>query len=167
MTRRQEVRDARRAAAADRDEHLYARKRARQARRRAAEERRNFDPAPPDDTAWTVPDDDDAGLQRVTPPTVVGDALQRLLEQRGWGERLRGAAAGQRWSEVVGPELAGRCEPVRLAGGILVVRAENQVWATQLRYLTDQIRQNAQVILGGATIREVRVVVGPLTGKDV
>jgi hypothetical protein len=158
--------EARRAGAADRDLYLYDRKRAEQARARAKLERATYDPAPADpDAEWTIEDDNGSGLARTSAPAPVGDALQQFLARRGWAERLSGATASQRWDEVVGPDLADRCEPVRLAGGTLVVRAESQVWATQLRYLLPQLVENANTVLGGHQVREVRLVVGPLEGR--
>lgn len=158
--------ETRRAGAADRDVYLYDRKRAAQARERAKLERATYDPAPPDpDAEWTIADDNGSGLSRTSAPAPVGDALQQLLARRGWAERLSGATASQRWDEVVGEDLAGRCEPVRIAGGTLVVRAESQVWATQLRYLLPHLVENANTVLGGHQVRDVRLVVGPLEGR--
>jgi predicted nucleic acid-binding Zn ribbon protein len=157
--------DQRRANAADRDERLYARKRASQERRRASQERRAFDPAPPDPDDWVIEDADGAGLRRLGPPSDLRTALEGLVRRRGWTERLRSSAAWGNWDEIVGADLAQRCEPVRLAGGVLVVRAESQVWATQLRYLLPQLRANAEAVLGSGTVRSVRVVIGPLEGR--
>jgi predicted nucleic acid-binding Zn ribbon protein len=145
--------------------HLYERKRAQHARERAQLDRRAYDPAAPDpDQEWTIPDDNESGLARTHAPSPVGDALQQFLDRRGWGERLTGATASQRWEQIVGPDLAVRCEPVRLAGGTLVVRAESQVWATQLRYLLPQLAAKANEVLGEGQVRDVRLVVGPLEG---
>ncbi len=157
--------DPRRAGASDRDYYLYARKRAAQARARARLERREFDPAPPSDEDWTVPDEDNDGLHRIRRPTPVGDSLGDFLDRRGWGERLRAATAWNRWPDMVGADLAARCEPVRLAGGTLVVRAESQVWATQLRYMLPQLRARVEEVLGPGSVRDIRVVVGTLEGR--
>lgn len=160
-----ETSEVRRAGAADRDQYLYARKRAQRARERAELDRDAFDPAAPDpDEEWTLPDDNGSGLARTHAPEPVGDALRALLARRGWDERLTGATASQRWESIVGSDLAVRCEPVRLAGGVLVVRAESQVWATQLRYLVPQLLTNANQVLEGSPVREIRLVVGPLEG---
>jgi predicted nucleic acid-binding Zn ribbon protein len=66
---------------------------------------------------------------------------------------------------MVGEELAAHCEPVRLAGKVLVVRAESPAWATQLRYLTAQLIERAEIALGPGSVREVRVTVGRLEGE--
>jgi predicted nucleic acid-binding Zn ribbon protein len=156
--------EVRRAGWEDREATIYDRKRAKQARARAKQERRAFDPSPPTDDDWTVEDPDTDGVRRISPPTPVGETLGAFVRRRGWDERLRGATAWSRWEDIVGAELAARCEPVRIAGGTLLVRAENQVWATQLRYLTAQMLDNAERVLGPGTVREVRIVVGPLEG---
>jgi len=154
----------RKAAAADRDERIYARKRANLQRRRAQQDRSSFDPSPPEDDDWTVAATDTDGLVRVTPPTTVGETLHSLIQRRGWDERLRGATAASRWIEIVGEQLADRCEPVRLVHGTLTVRAENQVWATQLRYMLPHLRASAELVLGSGTVKEVTIVVGELQG---
>jgi predicted nucleic acid-binding Zn ribbon protein len=160
------VPDPRRAGQADRGEWHYARKRWQQQRERARLERRSYDPSPPTDDEWTVPEEDTDGVRRISRPTPVGDSLGAYLDRRGWRERLRAATAWSRWEDVVGPQLAERCEPVRLAGGTLVVRAESQVWATQLRYMLPQLQGKAEEILGAGTVKEVRVEVGPLEGRS-
>lgn len=165
MSRGADRPDPRRSGAADRDGYLYARKRAAQARERARLERRDFDPGPPTDDDWTVPDEDTDGVHRIRRPTPVGDSLGTFLDRRGWGERLRAATAWNHWGDMVGTDLAARCEPVRLAGGTLVVRAESQVWATQLRYMLPQLRARVEEVLGEGSITDVRVVVGTLEGR--
>jgi predicted nucleic acid-binding Zn ribbon protein len=146
----------------------YERLRRRQARARERQERAAFDPSPPTDEDWTVEEEGTDGLRRLRPPTAVGETLAGLLSRRGWGERLHAATLAARWEDLVGPALAERCEPVRLAGGCLVVRAESQAWATQLRYLQGQLLTNTNDLLGANKVREVRLVVGPLErGREV
>jgi predicted nucleic acid-binding Zn ribbon protein len=155
---------ARQAGAEDRNERIYAWKRVRRSRERARMERRAYDPAPPTDEDWTVPEDETDGVRRISPPTAVADTLEALVRRRGWDERLRGATAWTRWEDIVGADMARRCEPVRLAGGTLVVRAESTVWATQLRYLTPQLQANALEVLGAGSVTAIRIVIGPLEG---
>lgn len=152
--------------AMDEETLLYARKRARQRSQRQRQERRTFDPSPPTDDDWTVPDTDTDGLRKVAPPAPLGEALEAFVRRQGWRERLRGSDALSNWERIVGADLVSRCEPVRVAGGTLVVRAESQVWATQLRYLVPQLQANVNAALGPGTVREVRIIVGPLGTED-
>jgi predicted nucleic acid-binding Zn ribbon protein len=151
--------DRRVAWGTDRDPGVYARRRARAARRRAQEDRRDFDPAPPADDDWVVPDR--SQLVRVPRgPESLGELLDRVVRDRSWGQRLRGAGVFDRWDEVVGADLAQHCRPVRLAGGVLTVAASSPQWATQLRYLTGQLALNVNAAMGEPVVTSVHVVVG-------
>lgn len=152
-------RDRRASFGTDRDPATYARRRARAARRRASLDRQTFDPSPPDDDDWVVPDR--SQVRRVPrAPESVGDVLDDLISSRRWGDRLRGASVFDRWSEVVGEDLAQHCRPVRLKGGVLTVAASSPTWATQLRYLTGQLALNVNAALGEPQVTSVNVVVG-------
>lgn len=139
----------------------YRPKRARLERRRAEldDDHRHELPTDEDDTV-----EEGARLRRVPSPRAVADLLGGIVNDRGWDERLRGAKLEARWAEIVGQDLARQCEPVRLAGGTLVVRAANRTWATQLRYMTGELRSRAEGVLGEGTVREVRITVGPMGG---
>lgn len=50
--------------------------------------------------------------------------------------------------------------------GVLTIRAESQIWATQLRYMIPQLRANVEGTLGERTVRDVKIVVGPLEGRE-
>lgn len=152
----------RRAGQVDRDQHVYDKLRRGQERRRAELERRNFDPAPASPDEWVVGEDDGDGLRRIGAPTAVSDALSTFIKSRGWSDRLSGSALWVRWDDIVGSDLAEHCEPVRLAGGVLVLRASNPMWATQLRYLSSQLLRNAEDVLGPGHVRQIRTVIGPL-----
>ncbi len=156
----------RRAGAADRDERFYERKRRRQEQERRRGERKAFDPSPPEDEDWTIADEDTDGVHRLSRPTRLSESLQEMVRRRGWDERLRGASAWARWDQIVGGQLAARCEPVRLHRGVLTIRAESQIWATQLRYMIPHLISNVDAALGERTVREVRIVVGPLEGRE-
>lgn len=158
--------DPRRARNLDRDERTYERRRWQAARRRAQQERAAFDPAPPDDDDWVTGDEETDALHRVRAPSPLGAALEGYVASRGWSDRLRAGRVFLHWEEIVGRDLAARCEPIRIAGGTLVVRAENQAWATQLRYLTPTLLRNAAQVLGPGTVRSIRLVVGPLQGEE-
>ncbi|MBW3577237.1 MAG: DUF721 domain-containing protein [Actinobacteria bacterium] len=97
-------------------------------------------------------------------PRRLSDLVREAARGRRWLGRLEGAAVYSRWDELVGPELARRCEPVRLAGGVLTVRAETSVWATQVGYLAGEVARRAEEVLGPGLVGDVKVIVGPLQG---
>jgi len=130
-------------------------------RRRAAPDL----PPGPDD--WAVGDTDEPHLTRVEGPTALSGELARLARRPGWSERLGAARVQAAWADIVGEELVAHCEPVRLAGRVLVVRAASPVWATQLRYLTTQLIERAEAVLGPGSVRDVNVTVGRLEGTSL
>ena len=120
-----------------------------------------------DEDGWDLEDQDDASrTTRVPAPTPVGAELGRLLGRPGWSERIGVARLASAWEDVVGPDLATHCEPVRISGRVLTVRAASGTWATQLRWFTVQLAERAQDLLGSGSVTEVRLVVGPLGSGD-
>lgn len=91
-------------------------------------------------------------------PAPLAGVLGELARRRGWDERLRDAAIHQHWEEIAGSELAQRATPVRLHGGVLVIRAETAAWAGQLRYLVGDLQRRANEVLGENRVQQVRVV---------
>lgn len=110
---------------------------------------------------WVVPADD--RLRKARPPEGLGDLLDGIVRRQGWAERLQSTAVFRDWDQVVGPQLATKCEPVRLAGGVLVVRAESQAWAAQVKYLTGTVKRRAREVLG-QPVEQLEIVIGPLQG---
>lgn len=127
--------------------------------------RRSTPQQPPTTEDWTVAADDEPTLTRVEGPTALSSELARLTRRPGWSERLGSTRMWAGWEEIVGAELLAHCEPVRLAGRVLVVRAESPAWATQLRYLTAQLLERSAGVLGAGSVGEVRIVVGRLEGR--
>lgn len=142
----------------DRNPAVYARRRARQARRRADLDRRTYDPAPPTDDDFVVPDRSQV-VRTPHAPESLASLLDDVVRDRRWGEKLRGATVFDRWEEVVGPDLAQHCRPVRISGGVLTVAASSPQWATQLRYLTGQLALNVNQAMGEPVVTSVNVVV--------
>ena len=101
-------------------------------------------------------------LDQGPPPAPLAGALAHLAGQRGWTTRLRGARIHQHWPEIAGPAVAANVEPVRLHGGVLVVRATTPAWATQLRYLTPQLMARANEVLGAGSVTSVTIQGAPV-----
>jgi predicted nucleic acid-binding Zn ribbon protein len=108
-------------------------------------------------------DDDDPVLTPEGPePAPVGALLSGLAARRGWAARLEGAQVHARWQEIAGDQLARHAEPVRLHGGVLVVRVRSTAWATQLRFLGARLVARANAVLGQGQVTRLTVVVGEL-----
>jgi predicted nucleic acid-binding Zn ribbon protein len=93
-------------------------------------------------------------------PTRVGDVVARLVERDDWRERIAAGRLRARWPEIVGEAIASHSQPVRLAGGVLLVRTEAGAWATELTLLASTIARRADDHLGGGLVKELKVVAG-------
>lgn len=88
---------------------------------------------------------------------LLGPAAQRFgVEDAGVVAKL-----WRRWAEVVGPEIAAHAEPTSLREGVLKVRADSPVWATEIGYLADEIKTAIERELGPGSVRNVSVWTGP------
>jgi predicted nucleic acid-binding Zn ribbon protein len=105
-----------------------------------------LDPADSPDARSEGPDP--SGL-----PTVIG----AYIGKRGWSRRVEGARIHQHWSEIAGEALAQHVVPIRLHGGVLVVKASSPAWATQLRYLAPQLIARANEVLGSGMVASVSI----------
>ena len=90
-------------------------------------------------------------------PQPLGEAIRKLLAERGWQQRAAAGSAIGRWAEIVGPELAAHTRPERLTDGELVVATDSTAWATQLRLLAGTLVRRLNAELGDGTVKRVKV----------
>jgi predicted nucleic acid-binding Zn ribbon protein len=72
-------------------------------------------------------------------PARLGSIVGRALPELGWVKPLAEARILSQWADVVGADIAARCQPVSLVDGNLKITAETTAWATQLRMMAPQI----------------------------
>ena len=92
-------------------------------------------------------------------PEPVGVVLRELAGTRPWRAGMSLGRLGRRWVDVVGDRLALECTPLRLEGSVLLVRASSAAWASQVRFLANEVARKANAVLGTEAIRTVKVVV--------
>lgn len=109
------------------------------------------------------PDPDDPSRKRE--PAPLKPLLESFASHRGWERRLEGARIHDVWEEIAGAALAAHTEPVRLHGGVLVVRVASSTWATQVRYLSSDLIERANAVLGADQVHRVTVVTGADDGR--
>ncbi len=108
----------------------------------------------PSDRRKPVPD-----ASRTRDPERLGDVLDGLLEERTWRSGLALGDLARRWPEVVGQRLADESRPGRLDDGVLTVVVSSSAWGTQIGFLQDDIVRRTNDVLGGPTVRSIRVMV--------
>ena len=94
-------------------------------------------------------------------PMRVKQLLGPLGRKIGIADSAASSRLWQEWVEIVGPDVAAHAEPTSLRDGVLRVRTESSVWATEIGYLTGEIARRANEVAGAGTVREVRVWTSP------
>ncbi|MFV0452680.1 MAG: DUF721 domain-containing protein [Propioniciclava sp.] len=97
---------------------------------------------------------------RLGDPVSVGDALENVVSERGWGTEINVHLLLGRWSELVGSALAEHSSPEAFRERTLVVRTTSTAWASQLRLMAPQLLARMNASLGEGTITVVKVL-GP------
>jgi predicted nucleic acid-binding Zn ribbon protein len=90
-------------------------------------------------------------------PKPLGEAIRRLLAERGWQQQAAVGSVIARWAEIVGPELAAHAKPEGFVDGELVVNADSTAWATQLRLLAGTLVKRLNAELGDGSVKRVKV----------
>jgi len=91
-------------------------------------------------------------------PVPLGDALEELISERGWGTEVNVHLLLGRWPELVGDAVAAHTRPEAFREGVVVVRTDSTNWAAQLRLMAPQLVAKMNEALGEGTIRQVRVL---------
>lgn len=90
-------------------------------------------------------------------PQPLGRLVRRMVRDRGWERSAAEAQVLGCWDQVVGPDIAGHCQPVSLNEGHLTLQAESTAWATQLRLLAPKILASLSEQLGGGIVTKMSI----------
>lgn len=90
-------------------------------------------------------------------PRPVGESLDGLARRLGAPAAAPLGAVFNRWEEAVGEAIAARARPVSLADGVLVVAVDDPAWATQLRYLVNDLIAKVATVAGEGVVGRIEV----------
>ena len=93
-------------------------------------------------------------------PRLLSEAVDRLIEAKGWATDINVHTLLARWSSLVGGINAAHSDPESYADTVLTIRAESTVWATSLRSIAPQLVARLNDQLGQGTVTRVKVL-GP------
>jgi predicted nucleic acid-binding Zn ribbon protein len=99
-------------------------------------------------------------------PIRIGGTLSALARSWGFESPIETARLFSAWGQIVGPEVAARCRPSSLKGGVLKVRTESAVWASEFRYLSADVIRRINSELGKEIVREIKPWVKPGVGEN-
>lgn len=93
-------------------------------------------------------------------PVALGQALEGLIQDRGWSTEVNVHLLLGRWPELVGPAVAEHSTPEAYRDRVVVVRTTSTNWAAQLRLMAPQLVAKLNASLGDGTITAIRIL-GP------
>ena len=91
-------------------------------------------------------------------PIPLSTSLDRVVRSLRGPDRHQVGGVFGRWEEVVGEPVAAHVRPLRLDGRVLVVEVDDPAWATQVEFLSAQVRERLATVVQVEIDRiEVRV----------
>ena len=93
-------------------------------------------------------------------PMPLGEALEGVIQDRGWTTEVNVHLLLGRWAELVGPAVAEHSAPEAYRDRVLVVRTTSTAWASQLRLMAPRLVARMNDSLGQGTVTQVRIL-GP------
>lgn len=66
-----------------------------------------------------------------------------------------------KWPEIVGDDVAAHSRPASIEGSVLRIVADDAVWASELRWLENEVLERLSTVAGNTRITEVEVRVRP------
>lgn len=93
-------------------------------------------------------------------PTILGEALEGLIQERGWATEVNVHLLLGRWPELVGETVAEHSVPESYRDKVVVVRTSSTAWASQLGLMAPQLVAKLNASLGEGTITAIRIL-GP------
>ena len=96
-------------------------------------------------------------------PIELADALERVLGSLGAPPADLLSTVFRRWEEVVGADVARHCRPVAVEGDRLVIAASDPMWASEVRWLAEQVLERVNELSSTDRLRSIAVRVAPVT----
>jgi predicted nucleic acid-binding Zn ribbon protein len=90
-------------------------------------------------------------------PQPMSALIARLVKVRGWQAPAAQARIFGSWPQIVGPDIADHCRPVKLDDGELTLEAESTAWAMQLRGLAGRLVGRISEEIGSGVVRRIHV----------
>ena len=97
-------------------------------------------------------------------PVPIRGALLARARALGLDNPLQIAEVFGSWAQIVGEQVAARCEPASLGRGVLKVWAATPTWANELKYLAPEVIRRVNTSLGGPVVKELKVALRPAGG---
>jgi len=86
----------------------------------------------------------------------LGEVLTSLMEDLGFGKKLKQYEAVRIWREVVGERIAEVATPTKIVNGVLIVKVEKSTWRNELSLLKREIIGKLNAALKEEVVRDIK-----------
>jgi len=86
----------------------------------------------------------------------IGKSIDGIFKSGALARGAAGWRAVERWSHVVGDDIAARTRAVRYERGTLYVEVSSSSWVQELTYLKRQITKELNADVGSAAVMDIR-----------
>lgn len=95
---------------------------------------------------------------RTRKPTILGDALQALVDDLGISQRIREYDVVDVWPEVVGPHIASVADIRSIRNGVLVIAVSSPAWRQELLLRKKELIANINAKLQHTIVRDITLI---------
>jgi predicted nucleic acid-binding Zn ribbon protein len=88
----------------------------------------------------------------------LGSVIESVIDSVGLTQRYNGAQVIDRWTEIVGDQIAARAKAVKFDNGTLYVVVEDSSWRQNLSMELEQILAQIRKYPFGQAVKEIRLL---------
>jgi predicted nucleic acid-binding Zn ribbon protein len=85
------------------------------------------------------------------------DVIDPVGRRLGLGAAAQTGAIWSRWPHIVGADVAAHSRPTTLKDGVLVVRVDSPVWASEMTYLAPEMTRRVNDALNGSVVARIEI----------
>ena len=90
-------------------------------------------------------------------PRNLGESLDGLARRLGAPAASSMSAVFTKWADAVGPSIAAHARPVGLHDGVLTVAVDDPAWASQLRFLANELVAKVASVAGSDVVGRIEI----------
>jgi predicted nucleic acid-binding Zn ribbon protein len=96
----------------------------------------------------------------------LSSTIEKILNDRGWGAKLKEYRVFSLWQKAVGPGIARHAQPASIRGKRLTVMVDSSAWMQQLSLLKPEILSRVNDRLGTDGVESITLKLGELERAD-
>lgn len=88
---------------------------------------------------------------------MLADMLPHMIRERGWEAQLDLHSVFLNWQELIDPDTAACCRPLKISRGVLWIEVDSSAWLQQLQYQKHHILETVNSSLKRSTLQDIKL----------